>query len=947
MTFPQTDRDVAVEIFVNNTWTDITSDVFQRNAERINIVRGKPSADAPTAPSHCDLVVNNEAGKYSPRNPLGAYYGQFGRNTPLRVGIKSTALRFDEFGGDEFCSAPDSAGLSIATDMDVRIDATIDAPDGWDQPSLLMSKWGAAGQRSWYFAIVAVGDETGLRFVRSTDGTASTTFDSTETIPGPVTGRRAFRVSFARDNGAGGANCTFYVGDDIDEPVWQQLGDTVTVAGVANTFDSTASVTIGYNANLGFATLLGAVHECLILGDLGAITTKASPDFTAQTAGAASFVDAQGNTWTPGNGAALASTIHRLARFHGEVSALPPRWDVSGNAASVPITAAGILRRVGQGTQPVNSGLKQYLLTTDPVIYWPLTEGSTSTSGAPAVGTHPFGRFIGTGQYKFGTFELAPYLGTGLWINDLQPDTAAADFLQGYTFGSDALPDSLTWEFLYRVDEENTGSVGDWLFRATIAGTTSGTFDRWEVQFRSDGTNNDIRLVLETNVGPSSTVVNLADTAALAAVTDGELHHVRLQLTESGANVAYAVYLDGASVISGTRNTHTLRGLWDVSVYYDRAAGEDAVAIGHIAVWENAANTPALADTFLAASGFAGETAGRRIERLCLETGTPFASDGDLDDTMAMGLQYTDYFSNQLAEIEQTDRGLVYEPRDVLALGYRTRADLYNQTAKATINYAAGELAPPLDPIDDDQNTRNDIFAQRRDGGSYQATLETGPLSVQDPPDGVGRYKDEQQVNVETDDMLPPMAGWLLHVGTVDEARYAQLTVNLANSHVAANTTLSQAILAADIGDRIVITNTDDLNVYDDISLIVIGYTEAISPREHSITFNCMPESPYRVLELDLADARIDPGDGASLSAGISSSANSFTVTCDGFLWTTDAGQMPISIMIGGEEMSVGAISGAASPQTFSSVTRSVNGVVKAHSAGAIVRLKRPAILAL
>jgi hypothetical protein len=44
--------------------------------------------------------------------------------------------------------------------------------------------------------------------------------------------------------------------------------------------------------------------------------------------------------------------------------------------------------------------------------------------------------------------------------------------------------------------------------------------------------------------------------------------------------------------------------------------------------------------------------------------------------------------------------------------------------------------------------------------------------------------------------------------------------------------------------------------------------------------------------------------------------------------------------------MTVSAISGASSPQTFT-VTRSVNGIVKAHAAGATVLVYRPLVAAL
>ncbi len=194
-------------------------------------------------------------------------------------------------------------------------------------------------------------------------------------------------------------------------------------------------------------------------------------------------------------------------------------------------------------------------------------------------------------------------------------------------------------------------------------------------------------------------------------------------------------------------------------MFYNRLVGEDLMALGHVIVWENTANIPAIADTSTAALGFAGETAGRRIERLCDELDIAFTSVGDLDDTLAMGIQYADYFSNQLTEIEGTDFGILYEPRDEIAIAYRTRPSLYNQTPAITVDLSANELSEPFEPVDDDLLVRNDIFAQRREGGSYQATLESGPLSVLPPPDGASRYKDEVPVNVETDDMLPEVAG--------------------------------------------------------------------------------------------------------------------------------------------------------------------------------------------
>lgn len=636
-----------------------------------------------------------------------------------------------------------------------------------------------------------------------------------------------------------------------------------------------------------------------------------------------------------------------VRRFHGELSSLPTRWDTTGNDAWVSVEAAGVLRRIGQGNQPVSNSLRGFLESTTPITYWPLTEGAGSIKGAPTAGTYRLSDFESTSPagtvFTFGAGVLGAFTSNVLRINDLHE----FDSFFGFAFGSSALPDALVYDFVFRADPTQSGdgsNLGAWDTLLNVEGTTSNTADEWKLQFRG-GVNDDFRVVLTIDRdGLSPTVVTVASSAALAAATDGLLHHVRMSLVVNGSSVDATVYVDGVSVASGTRTFHTLRALSHVQVHYDRLTNaEDMLAFGHPVVWENLVNVPLVATVNSLAHGGEGEAAGRRIERLAAEAGAPFVTGGwDLDNTMSMGLQFEDQLSGQLSECEATDRGFLYEPADAIAIAYRPRTSLYNQAAAVTLSFAAGHLAPPLEPVDDDQTTRNDVFAQRREGGSYRATKLSGPLSVLNPPNGVGRYKDEQQVNVQTDGKLPEVAGWLLHLGTVDEARYPRVVVNLA-----ATPGLAAALLAVDIGDRIVLTDLDAVNIRDDVSLIVLGYSETIDTVHHLIEFNCVPASPYDVAELDLAESRIDPGDASTLNAALTATTTSMGVASTvGTLWTTDAGQMPIPIMVGGEEMSVTAISGVVSPQTFT-VVRSMNGVSKAHSSGALVHLKRPGVIAL
>jgi hypothetical protein len=79
---------VQVELFLNGSWTDITSYVMTRDGnEKVVITRGRSSEGASTDPASCQFQLNNRDGRFSPRNPVGPYYGVIGRNTPLRVSV--------------------------------------------------------------------------------------------------------------------------------------------------------------------------------------------------------------------------------------------------------------------------------------------------------------------------------------------------------------------------------------------------------------------------------------------------------------------------------------------------------------------------------------------------------------------------------------------------------------------------------------------------------------------------------------------------------------------------------------------------------------------------------------------------------------------------------------------------------------------------------------------
>lgn len=98
MAFPDTALDILVELLLNGTWTDITTDV--RGEEGIVISRGRRGEASQTEPSRCQLTLSNTDGTYSLRNPSSAYYGVLGRNTPIRVSVTHGGETYRRFVGE-------------------------------------------------------------------------------------------------------------------------------------------------------------------------------------------------------------------------------------------------------------------------------------------------------------------------------------------------------------------------------------------------------------------------------------------------------------------------------------------------------------------------------------------------------------------------------------------------------------------------------------------------------------------------------------------------------------------------------------------------------------------------------------------------------------------------------------------------------------------------------
>jgi hypothetical protein len=210
----------------------------------------------------------------------------------------------------------------------------------------------------------------------------------------------------------------------------------------------------------------------------------------------------------------------------------------------------------------------------------------------------------------------------------------------------------------------------------------------------------------------------------------------------------------------------------------------------------------------------------------------------------SMGPQTRKEYHKFLEEIEKMDKAIISESKLDFALRHRTRWTLISQNVVLTLNYLQNQLVGMLAPVMDDKLTKNHIVVHRHKGSKVTITLNSGTMSVLEPPAGVGRYKKELKVIAQRDEQLLYLATLLLALGTNVLERYPTLEVDLSRSEVSS---LMSLIASIDIGDYIQVINMPFWYPSPTVKQLVIGYTETINAYKWGIIWNCTPEVPYEI----------------------------------------------------------------------------------------------------
>jgi hypothetical protein len=897
MAFPTTQLPVSVWIAPGGDpadpsgwpWVEITNDV--RVESGIEITQGRQDEGNRTDPTQIRMTIDNRTGNYTTRNPLGRWYGQLGKSTPLQVRYTRILDTFTRTVASGLGTEPDS-GLVWSAGSEWSVNGTA------AQCAL------SSASASPAIPINGTASDVDITYVASVNAAGST-----------AAWVSAVMVRYASISNHYRLHTEFSAAGTIQCKIAKVVGGVLT--------DLTAVVSTGVSFTSGTRIRTRAQA----FGDI--LRIKAWLD--GSTEPTAWTVSTEDNTFPDRSALGLyqwrltsaGPSISTIDDFRADailatafVSEWPARWDQSAHDSTTPIVGSGILRRLRQGAAAFKSPIRTYLTGQTPGAYWPCEDGSDSqTIGSALAGGVPATVSGVTFASDSDLDGSDPVVSLDDFTSQIQGTVARAS---AGTTGYGAL-------FFCRFPSLPAGDVTVCEFTAT------GTIVKWRIianttTMRIEGYNS----AGATSVAPAPFAWGGQDPTTWTAyyLTTSEVAGTVTYALKSVTVGVPLIWTNSSGTYAGTAIGQRLTGF--------RATGQTAAAYGHFWLGHNTLpfNTW---DFIRAATGYAGELAHDRLTRLCGVQGIPVATYGkavantDLTSS-AMGIQRSGTFVAQLEEIEDAEQGLLFERGAGLAM--RVRRGRYNAVTIAALDFNSGHVAEPPEPSDDDQRLRNQIVLTRT-GGSSVTVQDDASIALD------GLVSDELTVNLELDANLTDHASWRLADGTISDLRWPVITLDLASrpALIFQRCNLQPSYRAS-------LANPPSSQLLGvSIDLVIEGWTDRMTPFGWDVTLICSPAKPWsQVGVYDQSTSRYDSGSTTLVAAQTSSSTSWGITTVDRQdVWSTTS--LPYSWSVGGETVTVTAMtaSSGSGPYTqTATVTRAVNGIVKAQTAGSEIHLASP-----
>jgi hypothetical protein len=935
VTYPGGAGNPITEWLIDGVWTDLSD--RPRADGGIQITHGRQNEQGRLSPATANCVMDNRDYALSNRHPSSANYGLVPMGTQVRhragdgdnhLYIRYTVPTVDDF---SYAKTADKAALDITGDLEVRADIW---PHTWrpaNIPMIIAAKaYNAAGYWSWALYMTERGL---LRLGWSEDGNPANRITATATVAVPATSARlSIKATLDVNNGAAGNTVTFYTASSIGG-TYTQLGAAVITASTTSIFSGAGALVAGGGENptsifSGTAGFGGRFYGLRVYNGIAG-TLVADPDFTTWTIDQTSKADGTSNTWTLSGQARISSP--RL-RFWGELAAAPLRADKTGTDVVVEASASGIIERYSDGDTVVQSPLYLNISPRTGLLgYWALEDAEGATKAASDLTGGKPGLASGV------TFGQDSDLPGAARVAELTTATAKLTLTMGVGTGTGV------W---YAV----------WLFKSSTLPTASSSF----IVFTTTGLAKTVVISTSTTQwgisfydATGTSLYGTTFTHGSGVTVADSWMAMRLKISTTGGNILWelAWYEAGSTTFWGTSDTFAGTSVGRPVTWTPKASSATeftGMLLSHFVCAEvDLGFASSDLEWSTAINAYAGETAARRVERITGTAGIYCEITGNPSLSQPMGAQPIDTPLNVLYDCQDADGGILSELRDAYGLGFRTRQDL-ERRLDATLSCSSAELAEVPQATDDNQGVTNDVVINRRGGSSARATITTGALSIQDPPDGVRRKPSSGEVNCYTDDELPDIANLVARVGSFDQPRIPDLTVGLHRPQTLPSTAAGLAVAYLGLGDTVAVEDWPAWMTPDRLLFLVQGYRESLDKFLWTWKANTTPAGALTMGQYGVSDQAGGPqawGSTSTLSADITTTATTIILagsarvtTVD--VWTTVSARYPRDIVIGAEVITLTAApGGSTSPQTFTGCTRSVNGVVAAHLATAPVRL--------
>jgi Concanavalin A-like lectin/glucanases superfamily len=779
------------------TWTDIAQYVDVAKAG-VSISRGASDELSDTQPGTATLRLDNQDGRFTPGNASSPYYPYVRRNAPIRISVAAIPTRSG--------SAPYLLE-QLGDDFD----------DNQVNTTLWPNNYGGA-------------TETGgrMRVPVTTAGTAAYQTAREWTLTGSkLTAKLA---TLPQVNGSSAAVASMWVNSTTSGTRlgWRYNAVTgqISAENQSGFFDGSA-VTLTYSAIdhvwLRVRELSGTVYWETSGDGFGwtARRTLATPAWvTSQTLAVEFPTSRTGGTNDYVEWDLVGATVR--PRFYGVVNEFPVDWE--GLVSTVQISCTDLFKRLNR-LPALRSMAAEEILVQAPMVYYPLSEDSTSTSagdisggGAPSLAITQAG--------SGGTLVFAGADGpaeTGEQVPVFTPSSATAGKWLSADLGAQ-------YEgTLYRCYEAwfQTTTTG----RCILGVHSSDLTYQHLLSIAAGGT-----LQIEwTSSGGALTVEAVASPSTLA---DGSWHHVVFDHREG------MVWIDGSLVdvslavprgfdqrvlhVGGYRNTRLWNGqIAHVAVYQTLDYSVGPLITGHYSA---------------GMTGFSGEDADLRIERLASYAGLSSVTiSGTTHDPISSQGPGGSTVVARMREVESTESARLFAERDWYGLTYQSRDLRYNPDPANevfTISYADLETSR-VSLADDDQKLINSLEASRPGGATQRVTAPSSILAfgVYDPG--------ALSILKTTDNAVLDAAYWRV-------SRYADPAPELREVPIEAYTMSTYLdILDADISSYFSVTDLPAQAPASTLRVTVEGYTETIKHNSHVIQFRTSATNNDSVWVLD------------------------------------------------------------------------------------------------